>query len=438
MNEAIARQVDEVREGLLESIDSAAPLVIVKAPPGSGKTRLILEAAAFARNRGLRVAIAAQTNSQATDICRRLAHEFPFPVTRFHSSSTRPEDIGSLVTWVEKKADLPVGPCIAVGTTAKWGLIELEEEFDWALVDEAWQMAEADFMLLRQVAPRFIMVGDPGQIPPVVDIDTARWATAPKPPHRPAPELLLAADSDFAPVELALPATRRLPHDSARVVNAFYDFEFESWAEPGDRSLLARPGGENAIDRALDLLSAGSMAALTLPTPIEGPPLEEDRDIAELAAAIAMRTVERGGEILIDGRRTKVWPGHIGLSATHRKMNARMTEALPASIASEVMVDTPERWQGLERPLMIVVHPVSGVTEPTAFDLETGRLCVMASRHQVGVIIVTRDHLPATLEELTPRAEQHVGLRDVIGQGHARHQEFWEKLSESERVVSAG
>ena len=83
-------------------------------------------------------------------------------------------------------------------------------------------------------------------------------------------------------------------------------------------------------------------------------------------------------------------------------MNARMAEALPAAIADEITVDTPERWQGLERPIMVVVHPVSGVTEPTAFDLETGRLCVMASRHQVGLIIVTRDHLPSTLEDLTP------------------------------------
>ena len=35
-------------------------------------------------------------------------------------------------------------------------------------VEEAWQMAWADFMLLGQVAPRFVLIGDPGQIPPVV------------------------------------------------------------------------------------------------------------------------------------------------------------------------------------------------------------------------------------------------------------------------------
>ena len=202
---------------------------------------------------------------------------------------------------MDKKDDLPQGPSIAVGTTAKWGLIDLADPYDWLLVDEAWQMAEADFMLLHEVAPRFVMVGDPGQIPPVVTIDTARWATAEVPPHRPAPELILEAGTTPL-VELALPASRRLPHDSAEAVNTFYDFEFESWAGPGDRAFEAKRNGGDPIDEAIDLLRDGSMAAITLPTPPEGPPLEEDREIAELAAAVAAR-IARARRPAEDGRR---------------------------------------------------------------------------------------------------------------------------------------
>lgn len=433
---AIQKKVDAVRGELLEALVDEQPLVIVKAPPGSGKTKLILDASALLRKRDQRVAIAAQTNSQANDICRRLVRDFPFDVVRFYSGRAAREEIDG-VTWAEKKDDLPTGPSIVVSTTAKWGLVDLADPFDWLLVDEAWQMAEADFMLLREVAGRFVMVGDPGQIPPVVTIDTARWATAERPPHRPAPELLLSA-SGLPVVELALPASRRLPHDSAEAVNTFYDFEFESWAGPGDRVLNPGPrNGAGPVDDAIDLLRTGSMAVLTVPTPPEGPPLEEDRDVAELAAHVAARLVERGGKLKIDGTTRPVKAREIGMTATHRKMNNRMFEALPAAIAQDVLVETPERWQGLERPLMVVVHPVSGVTEPTAFDLETGRLCVMASRHQVGLIVVTRDHLPHTLGELTPSAEQHVGLPDIIGRGHAGHEEFWERLSVNSRGVSA-
>ena len=48
-----------------------------------------------------------------------------------------------------------------------------------------------EFMLLGQVSDRFALIGDPGQIPPVITIPTARWETAPRPPHLPAPEIIL-------------------------------------------------------------------------------------------------------------------------------------------------------------------------------------------------------------------------------------------------------
>lgn len=436
---AVSARVEERRREMLEAVDANEPLIVVKAPPGSGKSRLIIEAAALLRHRGKRVAIAGQTNSQVDDLCIRLAEQFAFPVVRFFSKSGSAEErnLGDLVSWIADKGDLPRGPCIVVGTSAKWGAIDLPNGFDWLLVDEAWQLADADFMLLREVGERFLLVGDPGQIAPVVTIDTARWATAERAPHRPAPEYILAADG-LAPHVIELPASRRLPHDSVPAVNLFYDFPFEAWAAPGDRRYEPGPGSGEAVDAAIDLLAVGSMVGLTIPTPPEGPPLEEDIALAQVAADLVGRILTRGGTLTIEGRQRPVAAREIGMSATHRVMNARMSEGLPAGLADEVMVDTPERWQGLERPLMVVVHPVSGTTRPSAFDLETGRLCVMASRHQVGLVVVTRDHLPRSLAELAPAAEQHVGLPDVVGAGHYRHEEFWRLLEDDGQVVALG
>jgi hypothetical protein len=39
----------------------------------------------------------------------------------------------------------------------------------------------ADFMLLGQVAERFVLIGDPGQISPVVSVNVSRWETSPRP-----------------------------------------------------------------------------------------------------------------------------------------------------------------------------------------------------------------------------------------------------------------
>ena len=436
----IEERIEETRRSLLEAVLSGEPLTIVKAPPGSGKTRLTLDAAGILLAANERIAIAAQTKSQADDICRRFVDDFGLPIVRFHSASgLPPSGLPPLVSLIAKTADLPSGPCVVVGTSAKWGLTGIPDGgFDWLLIDEAWQLANADFMLMHKVAPRFVMVGDPGQILPVVTIETARWEVAEMPPHRPAPQLILDTEPDSSCLRLELPATRRLPADSAEIVQTFYDYDFESAVPEGDRGIeFAAAEGATAIDVAIDLLSSGSIAALTVPTPADGPPLEEDLEVAEIAASVVTRVLERAQQMKLHGNESPFGASQIGMIATHRVMNTRMREALPPEIASEVMIDTAERWQGLERPIMVVIHPVSGVTSPTVFDLETQRLCVMASRHQIGVIIITRDHLATTLHELSPSAEQHPGRPDAFGAGREKHEEFWNLLVESGRVVAS-
>lgn len=435
---SLEERVDSVRRDLLTAVAEDEPLVIVKAPPGSGKTRVILEAAAFLRFRGQRVAVAGQTNSQVDDICKRLDEQFSFDAVRFCSSKTsiRPH-LGDQIEWIDRGPGLPTGPTIVVATAAKWGWYgPPNAPFDWLLIDEAWQLAFADFMLLDQVAPRMVMVGDPGQIAPVVSIDTARWATSDAPPYVAAPELLLNADG-VETVELELPASYRLPHDSVIAVGEFYDFKFDAWAEPGKRTVNWMEARDpSALDSVLNALVGRSIIAATIATPPEGPPLEEDRELAEFAVDIVRRMVERGGILEIDDTTAELRPSDIGLCATHRRMNARMAEALGGDLAGDVLVDTAERWQGLERPIMVIVHPVSGTTDPSGFDLQTERLCVMASRHKVGLIVVSRDHIKATLDELIPVAEQHVGLPDITGRGLGRQKAFWDDLVEAGAVIS--
>lgn len=442
MNKArVSAKSSLVETRLRGAIDERRGLVVVRAPPGSGKTFLLLRGVAHAIGNRRRVAVGAQTNSQADDICRRLNDQYPdVHVTRFAAGGRSRVDLGENVSWTSNKHRLPRGPCIVVTTVAKWTLTELEHAYDILFVDEAWQMAWADFMLCSKVAPRFVLIGDPGQIPPVVPIPAQRWETSPRAPHHPAPEVILG-DPRIPRLELELPACRRLPHDSVELVRPFYDFEFASWAEPGERYVRIPPaeGWHSRLDPALNLFASGSVVALTTPTPAEGPPLELDEEVAVLAAETAARVLERGARAVADddGAERELRPDEIGVAATHRVMNNAIQQALPPELRAEVVVDTPERWQGLERKLMIVVHPLSGVTAPSSFDLETGRLCVMISRHRSGLIVVSRDHIQATLENHIPVADQPVGRPDVMGRGHQAHLAFWEHLTEAGRVIGA-
>jgi hypothetical protein len=427
----------EVLAAVLEHVEAQDPLLVLKAPPGSGKTFVTLRAVALAHHRGLSVAVATQTNAQADDFCQRLSADFPrIPAIRFASSGTTERSLGPRVSWVKATRDLPSEPSVAVATSAKWAASELQQPFDYLFVDEAWQMSWADFMLMSRVAPRFVLVGDPGQIAPVVSIDVARWQTSRRPPHLPAPTVILR-DPTLPVRALSLPVTTRLPYDTAQLLQPFYDFPFDSWAREGERHLVvagAQPGQGGGADGAIDLLTTGSVALLTLSTPVSGPPLEEDREVAVAAAQVVKRLLQRGASVVTEEGEDPLLAVDIGIAASHRVMNTRILDAL-GDLAGTVRVDTPERWQGLERKVMVVVHPLSGVTEPSSFDLATGRLCVMASRHQVGLVLVSRDHLGETLEDYLPFADQAVGLPDEAGRGHAQNWAVWEWLKAQGRVA---
>ena len=426
----IDKQYEQLRTDLVEHFTSGGHLAVVKAPPGSGKTFTLIEVLSSLVAAGKRVAVAAQTNNQADDICSRLDRDHPeVPTTRFTSKGNRqPANFPTGVLWVNDKAALPVTPGVTVSTTAKWSLTDVHHPYDLLAIDEAWQMSWADLMQCAMLSASFMMIGDPGQIPPVVTIDVRRWETSPRAPHEAAPEVVLA-DPSLVDVRFvgSLPACRRLPPESVEFVKPFYDFDFVAYADAGTQG-VDLPNGHR-----LGPLADGRPMVLTVPTPEHGPPIEVDPDIAAVAADVIADLLDSGAKVRIGNGDRPLEAKDIGVSSSHRVMNSALTAAL-AKWGGQLRVDTPERWQGLERPLMIAVHPLSGVMDPSAFDLETGRLCVMASRHQSALIVLTRDHVGDTLANFVPSAGQAPGRPDIVGRGHDAHLRFWEALADQDRI----
>ena len=420
-------------------------ICVVKAPPGSGKSYNLLEALEEALKSERRVAIAAQTNNQVDDLCTRFCERFPkAKITRFSSSSyEKPHDMSDRVDIVTNKKQLPVGASIMIGTVAKLGLTEILDPYDVLFIDEAWQMTWADFLTLRDVSDRYIMIGDPGQIPPTVTISVDRWEVSPVAPHTPAPDVVLQnEDLRAITTVLELDTCRRLPDDSVELVRNFYDFFFGSFAKAGERFLRPTKKTTNdRVDQALLRLNEHSTVVYTHPTGADGVPVETDMELAAVVAGIATRLLELKCVASTSAEEAKspraLKPSDIGIVSTHNLMNTAIQSVLPAELVGDdaIRVTTPERWQGLERAVMIAVHPLSGVQIPSAFDLETGRLCVMASRHKAACIFVTRDHVGTTLDSHLPSADQALGRGDVIGRGHAQHTAFWKYHEERGLIV---
>ena len=98
---------------------------------------------------------------------------------------------------------------------------------------------------------------------------------------------------------------------------------------------------------------------------------------------------------------TRLCPGDIGCADAHVASNAAVARNLRTlGLSSEdVIAETPEQWQGLQRALMVVKHPLSGKQRLEPFSLDPGRWCVMLSRHQAGCVIVARDGIDGTLRD---------------------------------------
>jgi AAA domain len=117
-------------------------------------------------------------------------------------------------------------------------------------------------------------------------------------------------------------------------------------------------------------------------------------------AALAARLMQRGAETLSERAVAPlpVSPSRVAVGTAHRDQVAAVKQALAELGAPDVVADTANRLQGREFDVVIVLHPLSGRRDATAFHLEAGRLCVLTSRHRHACIVVARAGIPELLD----------------------------------------
>jgi hypothetical protein len=149
-----------------------------------------------------------------------------------------------------------------------------------------------------------------------------------------------------------------------------------------------------------------------------------DDEVADTCACVVQRLLDRGP--LWEGQRA-LTATDIGCADPHVRSGAVIRRELLRLGIAGVMVDTPEIWQGLERSIMVVKHPLSGGSRLAGFPLAPGRrLCVMLSRHQVGCVVVTRDGIADALEAHQRDSESRpAGAENPQWSGWLAHRELW-------------
>ncbi|MGW4030479.1 AAA domain-containing protein [Streptomyces sp. NPDC004838] len=388
---------------LADTLHGGSDGVVVDSPPGAGKSTLVVRAAHELAAAGRRLMVIAQTNAQVDDLVVRLAEKDPeLPVGRLHSNDPDPYDkaLDELpgVRKSAKAADLAdLG--IVISTAAKWGHVQGVEPWPHAIVDEAYQMRSDALLAVAGLFERALFVGDPGQLDPFSIVGADQWAGLSYDPSASAVSTLLAHNPDLP--QHRLPVSWRLPASAAPLVSdAFYPYTpFRSGTGHGDRLLSfgVAPDG-SAHDQVIDEAARSGWGLLELParrTP------RTDPGAVRAVALVVRRVLDRGGVATstAGGEPTPVTADRVAVGTAHRDQAAAIRSALAELGVRGVTVDTANRLQGREFDVTVVLHPLSGRPDATAFHLETGRLCVLTSRHRHACIVVCRAGVAELLDE---------------------------------------
>jgi hypothetical protein len=294
-------------------------------------------------------------------------------------------------------ADLAGCP-VVIGTAHKWATVK-DESWPWAIVDEAYQMRSD---LLLRVAGRFgraMFVGDPGQLDPFSIVQTERWTGLTWDPMQSAVAVLLRHNPGM-PVR-RLPVSWRLPAPAAPVVaEAFYPFSgFQAGTDAGQRRMAfsTRAFGKNPLDEAVETAADSGWALYELPARHT---LRTDEEAVTACAALAARLLQRGvisySERGVAG--APLTADRIAVGTAHRDQAQAIRLRLRGNGLAGITVDTANKLQGREFDVVIVLHPLSGRRDATAFHLEAGRLCVLTTRHRHACIVVARAGIPELLD----------------------------------------
>ncbi|MCX3063695.1 AAA domain-containing protein [Streptomyces beihaiensis] len=421
---------------LRDTLHGDARGVVVDSPPGAGKSTLVVRAALELAAAGRPLMVVAQTNAQVDDLVVRLNEKNPeLPVGRLHSSDPDAydkalDDLANVRTST-KAGDLAPLP-VVISTAAKWAHVKADDvggPWRHAIVDEAYQMRSDALLAVAGLFERALFVGDPGQLDPFAIVGSEQWAGLSYDPSASAVATLLAHNPRLP--QHRLPVSWRLPASAAPLVSdAFYPYtRFRSGTGEGDRSLEFRVASDGGgVDRVVDEAAVSGWGLLELPaahTPRTDP--EAVRAVAQVVRRLLDREgVTRSERGAVDG--SPLTADRICVGTAHRDQAAAVRAALTGLEVTGVTVDTANRLQGREFDVTVVLHPLSGRPDATAFHLETGRLCVLTSRHRHACVVVCRAGVTELLDEHPSADPVQLGVTVKFPDGWEANHSVLERL----------
>ena len=370
----------ETVTAVIEALDSSH--VVVQGPPGSGKSTTAAHAVVALLTAGKRVALAAQSHKALHNLCRKIeqtAHGRGYTFSGCHKSSDSNAGSAyeSYALW-KMIGDAPKSSafddCTLVSaTTYAWADPGQNAAFDTIFVDEAGQLSIADVLIASLVARNVVLLGDPQQLPQVLqgshpigtDLSILEHLLGDAPTIRPERGVFLST-------------SYRMQPDVDRFISAtFYQGRLD--ADPRNAGNRVEGG---------DDLAGGGPRHLAIDHDGNG------RVSIEEASALA----DRIAELLTHGRvalRThdarRIVPADILVVAPYNMQRVAIERELRLRGIAGVPVGTVDKFQGLEAPIVFYSMATSSAElAPRGLDflISPNRLNVAISRSQVLSVLV--------------------------------------------------
>lgn len=397
--------------------------LLIHGPPGTGKTSVIGEIVKRLCRRGERVLLAGFTNQAVDNMLQRLDREGFHDYLRLGHERSVGEAVRPRLLRILSEPRSPGEPCqdsaalrellrrspVVASTTAMWSsdkyapLPQVSRDmsqdalfqFDVAVVDEAGQLTIPAILGALRFARRFILVGDEKQLPPLVlDKDAGEQGLAISLFERLKQEDAEAGREISACVALRV-QYRMHETISTFASRTFYEGQLRAHYIVARRRLrLLRP----AVNRAPVHPAVLQAVRADLPmTFLDVPAVPESRTEIKMSSAEARVVREIVAALLARG----VSEDEIGIIAPYRAQVANLRRHLfsddagsgwhALSPATPLTIDTVDRFQGGERPVIIISFATS-VTPPAGSQLRdhltnAHRLNVALTRAQRKLIL---------------------------------------------------
>ncbi|WP_439379798.1 TM0106 family RecB-like putative nuclease [Amycolatopsis lexingtonensis] len=359
----------------VEELDGST--LAVQGPPGAGKTYLAGRLIARLVRAGRTVAVTSTSHKAVENVlsaakksapdlpCAKRAKRTPDPAAPWDQPKSNP----ALVKWREEHDTGHL-----VGGTA-WTFANAairEEPFDYMIIDEAGQFALADALAVSVCAKNVLLLGDPQQLPQVVQGTHPAGAEASALGH-------LIGDADIMPPELGyfLDETRRMhPAVCAPVSELSYAGRLHSHPSAAERSI-------EGVEAGLYVAEADHTGNTT-------------RSVEEAAVVTSIVARLHGRAWTDHGTTRPLTDADIVVVAPYNLQARTVTRALEEAGFPGVRVGTVDRFQGQEAPVVLTTMTSSSAVDlPRGLDflLSRNRLNVALSRAQALAILVCSPRL---------------------------------------------